>query len=85
MERLVASAAYSSSGSPAVPWAPSSRWKLAEHVGLHAPFWFGAVAVAIGVVIVALGTPTIRRALHDAMPAHGSEAEAEAEAGGDQA
>ena len=77
VERPVASAAYSFVRFTGGALGPFVALKLAEHVGLHAPFWFGAVAVAIGVVIVALGTPTIRRALHDAMPAHGSEAEAE--------
>ena len=85
VERPVASAAYSFVRFTGGALGPFVALKLAEHVGLHAPFWFGAVAVAIGVVIVALGTPTIRRALHDAMPAHGSEAEAEAELVGDLA
>jgi hypothetical protein len=52
---------------------------------VHAPFWFGAIAIAIGVVIIAAGTPVIRRALHGGPPAAHSEGEAEAELVGDLA
>ena len=31
---------------------------------MHAPFWFGAAAVAVGVVIVAAGSRVVDRALH---------------------
>ena len=85
VERPVASAAYSFVRFTGGALGPFVALKLAEHVGVHAPFWFGAAAVAVGVVIVALGSPTIRRALKDAAPAHGSTAEAEAELVGDLA
>jgi len=85
VERPVASAAYSFVRFTGGALGPYVALRLAEQVGVHAPFWFGAAAVAVGVVIVALGTPTIRRALHDAVPAHLSEAEAEAELVGDLA
>ncbi|WP_395656268.1 MFS transporter [Nocardioides sp.] len=85
VERPVASAAYSFVRFTGGALGPFVALKLAEHVGVHAPFWFGAAAVTVGVVVVALGTPTIRRALDGAAPAHGSEAEAEAELVGDLA
>ena len=85
VERPVASAAYSFVRFTGGALGPYVALRLAERVGVHAPFWFGAAAVAVGVVIVALGTPTIRRALHDSVPAHLSEAEAEAELVGDLA
>ena len=85
VERPVASAAYSFVRFTGGAIGPFVALKLAEHVGLHAPFWFGAAAVAVGVVIVAAGTPTIRRALHGDAPTAHSEAEAEAEMLGDLA
>jgi MFS family permease len=85
VERPVASAAYSFVRFTGGAMGPYVALKLAEHVGVHAPFWFGAVAVAVGVVILAAGTRTIGRALHREPPAGHSVAEAEAELVGDLA
>lgn len=82
VERPVASAAYSFVRFTGGAIGPFVALKLAEHVDVHAPFWFGAAAVAIGVAIVATGSRTIDRALHGA-PAPHSPAEAEAELVGD--
>src|SRR5689334_8114936 len=84
VERPVASAAYSFVRFTGGAIGPYVAMKLFEHQGVHAPFWFGAIAVAVGVVIIAAGSPTIRRALAGAAPAHGVE-EAEAELVGDLA
>jgi MFS transporter, ACDE family, multidrug resistance protein len=84
VERPVASAAYSFVRFTGGAVGPYVAMKLFEHQGVHAPFWFGAVAIAVGVAIIAAGTPTIRRALEGAAPAHGAE-EAEAELVGDLA
>jgi ACDE family multidrug resistance protein len=84
VERPVASAAYSFvrfTGGAVGPWV---ALKLAEEVDLHAPFWFGAAAVAIGVVVVATGSRTIGAALGSSPAAHGV-AEAESELVGDLA
>ena len=70
VERPVASAAYSFVRFTGGAVGPYVALKLAEHVDLHAPFWFGAVAVGVGVVIVAAGSRTIDRALHGAPAAH---------------
>ena len=85
VERPVASAAYSFVRFTGGAVGPFVALKLAEHVGVHAPFWFGAAAVAVGVVIVAAGTRTIKRALHGEAPGAHSEGEAEAELVGDLA
>jgi MFS family permease len=84
VERPVASAAYSFvrfTGGAVGPWA---ALKLAENVDLHAPFWFGAAAVTVGVVIVAAGSRTIGRALAAAPDPH-SVTEAASELVGDLA
>ena len=44
-----------SSGSAAAPSARGWPASSAERVDVHAPFWFGAGAVAVGVVVVAAG------------------------------
>jgi MFS transporter, ACDE family, multidrug resistance protein len=85
VERPVASAAYSFVRFTGGALGPFVALKLAEHVGVHAPFWFGACAVAIGVVIVAAGSGTINRALHGEAPAAHTQGEAEAELVGDLA
>jgi ACDE family multidrug resistance protein len=84
VERPVASAAYSFVRFTGGAIGPYVAMQLFEHQGVHAPFWFGAAAVAVGVVIIAAGTPTIRRALAGAEPTHGIQ-EAEAELVGDLA
>ncbi len=73
VERSVASAAYSFvrfSGGAVAPWVAG---KLGEHVSIHAPFWMGAIAVVIGVLILAGG----RRHLVTQPPAPHSVEEAE--------
>jgi len=55
VERPVASAAYSFvrfSGGAIAPWLAG---KLGETVSVHAPFWMGAGAVAVGATILAGG------------------------------
>jgi ACDE family multidrug resistance protein len=84
VERPVASAAYSFVRFTGGAIGPYVALKLAEHVGVHAPFWFGAIAVGVGVVILAAGAATIGRALHGSPAAH-SETEAQAELVGDLA
>jgi MFS transporter, ACDE family, multidrug resistance protein len=80
VERPVASAAYSFvrfSGGAFAPWAAG---KLGENVSVHAPFWMGAAAVAVAVVVLSLG----RRYLEGAKaPAEHSQAEGELVAVGD--
>jgi MFS family permease len=84
VERPVASAAYSFVRFTGGAVGPFVALKLAERVDLHAPFWFGAAAVAIGVVVVAAGSRTIAAAL-DSDPAHHGVVEAESELVGDLA
>ena len=64
VERPVASAAYSFVRFTGGAVGPYVAMKLFEHQGVHAPFWFGAIAIAVGVAIIAAGSPVIRRALH---------------------
>ena len=86
VERPVASAAYSFVRFTGGALGPFVALKLAEHVGVQAPFWFGAAAVAVGVVIVVAGSRTIRRALdHGTPPPSHTPAEAQAELLGDLA
>ena len=51
---------------------------------LFRSFWFGGIAVAVGVVVLVAGARTLHPALHGAPAAHSPE-EAEAEALGDLA
>jgi predicted MFS family arabinose efflux permease len=79
VERPVASAAYSFvrfSGGAVAPWLAG---KLGEDVSIHAPFWMGAGAVAVGIVILAAG----RRFLVTQPPAPHSVEEAELVAAAD--
>ena len=85
VERPVASAAYSFVRFTGGAIGPYVAMKLFEHHGVHAPFWFGASAIAIGVVIIAAGSPVIRRALHGAPAGESAEETAEAELIGDLA
>jgi MFS family permease len=82
VERPVASAAYSFVRFTGGAVGPYVALKLAEHQGAAAPFWFGGVAVAIGVAVLAAGAGTVGRALGRA-PAGNSAEEAEAELLGD--
>ncbi|WP_307853731.1 MFS transporter [Nocardioides palaemonis] len=84
VERPVASAAYSFVRFTGGAVGPYVALKLAENVDLHAPFWFGAAAVAVGVVVVAAGSRTIAAALSTAPEPHGV-TEAESELVGDLA
>jgi ACDE family multidrug resistance protein len=73
VERSVAAAAYSFvrfSGGAVAPWVAG---KLGENVSVHAPFWMGAAAVAVGIAILASG----RRFLVSQPPAPQSVEEAE--------
>jgi len=74
VERPVASAAYSFvrfSGGAVAPWAAG---RLGEEVSVHAPFWMGAAAVGVAVVVLAVG----RRYVEGARtPAEHSRAEGE--------
>jgi MFS transporter, ACDE family, multidrug resistance protein len=82
VERPVASAAYSFvrfCGGAVGPYVALKLFGLPPHQHVHAPFVFGAVMVAIGVVVMACGAPVLTRALagsHES-PVDGTE-EAEA-------
>ncbi|HCB04619.1 MAG TPA: MFS transporter [Nocardioides bacterium] len=55
VERPVASSAYSFvrfSGGAVAPWAAG---RLGEEVSVHAPFWMGAAAVGVAILILAFG------------------------------
>ena len=58
----VASAAYSFVRFSGGAIAPYVAGKLAEDVSVHAPFWMGAAAVAIAVVVLAYGAKYLRDA-----------------------
>ncbi len=82
VERPVASAAYSFLRFCGGAVGPYVALKLGENVGPHAPFWFGAVSVLVGVVIMTAGRKVVA-GTH--APAAHSAAEAEAELVGDLA
>jgi MFS family permease len=66
VERPVASAAYSFvrfTGGAVGPYVALKLFGEAPDIHLHAPFWFGAASVAVGVVILAVGARTVARAL----------------------
>jgi predicted MFS family arabinose efflux permease len=72
VERGVASAAYSFvrfAGGAIAPWLAG---KLGESYGVHVPFWVGAVAVALGVTLLASGRGLLAHI--DAEPGHGAPA-----------
>jgi ACDE family multidrug resistance protein len=85
VERPVASSAYSFVRFTGGAVGPYVALKLAEHQGSAAPFWFGGIAVAVGVVVMLAGARTVSTALHDEAPAPHSPEEAQAEALGDLA
>jgi ACDE family multidrug resistance protein len=69
VERPVASSAYSFvrfSGGAVAPWLAG---KLGENVSVHAPFWMGAGAVLVAVLVLSLGRRSLR-AEHPAPAAH---------------
>ncbi|MCW2759240.1 MAG: transporter [Nocardioidaceae bacterium] len=87
VERPVASAAYSFvrfCGGAVGPYVALKLFGSAADPHVHAPFVFGAISVAIGVVILAAGARTVMRAkgVEDEVPA-GTLEEAEAVAVGD--
>jgi len=82
VERPVASAAYSFvrfAGGAVGPWAALKLFGAGPVFHPARPFWFGAAALAIGVVVVTLGRGVIERAHaeHDPAPAAHSLEEAE--------
>ena len=77
VERAVASAAYSFVRFTGGAVGPYVALKLAEHVDLHAPFWFGAASIAVGVLVMLGGYPTLDRALSGRTEAPHSVEEAE--------
>ncbi len=82
VERPVASAAYSFVRFTGGAVGPFVALKLAENVDVHAPFWFGAGAVTVGVLIALGGARIVSRALAGD-PEPDAVAEAEAVAVGD--
>ena len=78
VERPVASAAYSFVRFSGGAVAPYAAGKLGENVSIHAPFWMGAGAVLLGVVVLYVGRHTLNA--HQHVPgATEEEAEEEAE------
>ena len=83
VERPVASAAYSFLRFCGGAVGPFVALKLGENVDNHAPFWFGATAVAVGVVVLTAGRRLVTgRTGHAEV---GTSEEAEAVLLGDQA
>jgi ACDE family multidrug resistance protein len=80
VERPVASAAYSFVRFTGGAVGPYVALKLGEKVDAHAPFWFGAAAVLVGVLIISAGASTIAGVRP---PAARSEVEADAVLVGD--
>ena len=60
VERPVASAAYSFVRFSGGAIAPYAAGKLGENVSIHAPFWMGAGAVAVGALILFAGRRFLR-------------------------
>jgi ACDE family multidrug resistance protein len=80
VERAVASASYSFVRFAGGAVAPYAAGKLGEHVSVHAPFWMGFAAVAVGVLVLTV----FRRTLpEDIAPEHTLTEEAEAVLVGD--
>ncbi len=66
VERPVASAAYSFvrfCGGAVGPYVALRLFGLPPHTHVHAPFWFGAASVLVGVAVLAVGFRTVARAL----------------------
>jgi ACDE family multidrug resistance protein len=86
VERPVASAAYSFvrfCGGAVGPYVALKLFGEAPDIHVHAPFWFGAASVAVGVVILTLGARTVARTTHGEVDEAGSRAAAEAVLVGD--
>jgi MFS transporter, ACDE family, multidrug resistance protein len=60
VERSVASSAYSFVRFSGGAVAPYAAGKLGENVSIHAPFWMGAGAVLLGVVVLFVGRRTLQ-------------------------
>ncbi|HET8587418.1 MAG TPA: MFS transporter [Candidatus Limnocylindria bacterium] len=82
VERPVASAAYSFVRFAGGAVGPYAAGKLGENVSVHAPFWMGAGAVVVGVLVLLVGRKVLERAHSPAPDAHSAE-EAEMVAVGD--
>jgi hypothetical protein len=82
----VASAAYSFvrfCGGAVGPYVALKLFGEAPDIHVHAPFWFGAASVAVGVVILTLGARTVARTTHREVDEAGSRDGAEAVLVGD--
>ncbi len=69
VERPVASAAYSFvrfCGGAVGPYVALKLFGTPPDTHVHAPFWFGAASVLVGVVILAAGFRTVARTTHAA-------------------
>jgi MFS transporter, ACDE family, multidrug resistance protein len=78
VERPVASAAYSFvrfCGGAVGPYVALKLFGLPPDVHVHAPFWFGAVMVAVGVAIMVAGSGVLTRALEGSHQTRRDEAE----------
>ena len=80
VERPVASAAYSFVRFSGGAVAPYAAGRLGENVSVHAPFWMGAGAVGVAVLVLAVGARFLRG---EDQPTPHSEAEADLVAAGD--
>jgi MFS family permease len=79
VERAVASAAYSFvrfCGGAIGPYVALKLFGLPPHEHVHAPFVFGAVMVAVGIVIMTSGAGVLTRALAGSHETSADEAEA---------
>jgi ACDE family multidrug resistance protein len=79
VERPVASAAYSFvrfCGGAVGPYVALKLFGEAPDVHVHAPFWFGAASVLVGVVILAAGARTVSRTTQSGHATEQQEAEA---------
>src|SRR4051812_14908492 len=83
VERPVASAAYGFVRFIGGGLAPFAAGKLAEHFNLHVPFVVGAVAVAVGIGVLATGHRMLSQA--DADMAGGGHAPSDDQVGGEVA
>ena len=79
VERPVASAAYSFvrfCGGAIGPYVALKLFGLPPDVHVHAPFWFGAAMVAVGVAILGAGAGVVSRALEGHRESRAQEVEA---------
>jgi ACDE family multidrug resistance protein len=79
VERPVASAAYSFvrfCGGAVGPYVALKLFGEAPDAHVHAPFWFGAASVLVGVVILTAGARTVARTTRDTHVSEEQEAEA---------